>query len=943
VSEGVRGSAVDVLHGLSSVEAARRLARDGRNVLPPARRVPLWRRVALQLRDPLVVVLLAAAVLTVATGDWTDASVILLVIVVNTSVGVAQEVKADQAIAALTELAAPEARVLRDGRQRQIPAADVVVGDLLVLAEGDIVPADATVVEAAALLVDEAALTGESVPVDKAAGDGTEQPGEVVSAGTVVVRGRGRAVVTATGTASAMGRVAALMTAPSGLTPLQRRLAGVGRALAVAAVLLCAIVLAMGLIRGQPVELMVITAISLVVAAVPESLPAVVTLALALGARRMAARNALIRRLPAVETLGSVTVLGTDKTGTLTEGNMVARRVWTPAGEATITGTGYAPAGEVTRDGRSLGPGDAPDVTDLLTAAAACNDAALHPPEDPGQAWAAVGDPTEAALLAAAAKLGLSQAGLSADLPRYAEIPFESDRKRMTTVHRLPGGGARIICKGAPEAMLGGRMLADDAVTVSRARDRAEELAREGFRVLAVATADRPAGEAPGTVTQASAAELEQGLRLLGLVAILDPPRPSAAGTIAACQAAGIIPVLITGDHPATARSVATELGIIEPGGEVVDCRSVPAGGDHDEAHARVFARATPEQKLTIIQARRAGGDVVAMTGDGVNDGPALHQADIGVAMGRRGTEVARQAADLVLADDELRTVVAAAEEGRRVYANIRRFLLYGLSGGGAEIAVMLAGPLLGFTLPLLPAQILWVNLLTHGLPGVALGSEPADPGVMRRPPRPPAESVLGAGLWQRIVRVGLVVAGVTLGVAVWGHQTGRPWQSMAFFALGATQLAVAVGSRARPGTRANPLLPAAVAVALLLQFAGLYVPFLRDLLGTEPLSLTELLIVCALSTLGYAAVRLDRVLFPGKRRADPQTTSSPAAVAGPPAASGPATASGPPSALTARAGDGADGRRHRQPQRDGHDHRCDVPERPDADVGRDSACEEHQ
>ena len=300
----------------------------------------------------------------------------------------------------------------------------------------------------------------------------------------------------------------------------------------------------------------------------------------------------------------------------------------------------------------------------------------------------------------------------------------------------------------------------------------------------------------------------------------------------------------------------------------MVDCREAADGGNHDQAHARVYARATPEQKLAIIQRLRDAGDVVAMTGDGVNDGPALRRADIGVAMGRRGTEVARQAADLVLADDELKTVVAAAEEGRRVYANIRRFLLYGLSGGSAEIAVMLAGPALGLALPLLPAQILWVNLLTHGLPGVALGSEPAAPDIMRRAPRPPAESVLGAGLWQRIIRVGLVIAAVTLAVAVWGHATGRPWQSMAFFALGTTQLAVAVGSRARPGTWANPLLPAAVAGALALQFAGLYVPILRDLLGTQPLTLLDLLVVFALSTLGYAAIRLDRVLFPSRHPA---------------------------------------------------------------------------
>jgi P-type Ca2+ transporter type 2C len=851
--------------GLSSAEAAARLARYGPNELPRARRTPLWRMIADQARDPLVIVLLVAVALTLATGDWTDAGVILVVIVVNTAAGVTQEVKAGQAIAALSELTAPEARVLRDGAQRTVPAPEVVAGDVLVLAEGDIVPADADVVDAAALLIDESALTGESVPADKGAGR------DAVSAGTTVVRGRGRAVVTATGSASAMGRIAALMGDRQGLTPLQRRLAGVGRVLAVVAVVLSVIVLIIGLARGQGAELMVVTAISLVVAAVPESLPAVVTLALALGARRMSARNALIRRLPAVETLGSVTILGTDKTGTLTQGDMVVRRLWTPGGgDAEVSGTGYAPDGELTRCGHPLDPGQAPDLAGLLTAGALCNDAALRPPDDfqpdGGQrAWTAVGDPTEAALLAAAVKAGLDPGELHDRFPRVAELPFDSDRKRMTTAHRLPGGGVRVICKGAPEVMLTPEFIADDVGTLSRAAERAGELARDGFRVLAVAAAGRPGepGE-PGQPGLPRGAGLEHGLRLLGLTAIFDPPRPAAAATIASCQAAGITPVLITGDHPATAGAIARELGIIDDGAEVVDCRDEASAASFGTA--RVFARAAPEQKLAIIAARQAAGDVVAMTGDGVNDGPALRRADIGVAMGGRGTEVARQAADLVLADDELGTVVAAAEEGRRVYANIRRFLLYGLSGGSAEIAVMLAGPLAGLALPLLPAQILWVNLLTHGLPGVALGSEPADPAAMRRPPRPPAQSVLGAGLWQRIVRVGVVIAAVTLGVAVWGHATGRPWQSMAFFALGTTQLAVALGSRARPGTLANPALLWAVAGALGLQFAGLYLPFLNDLLKTEPLTGLDLLVVFALSSLGYAAIRLDRVVHPDGR-----------------------------------------------------------------------------
>jgi Ca2+-transporting ATPase len=486
-----------------------------------------------------------------------------------------------------------------------------------------------------------------------------------------------------------------------------------------------------------------------------------------------------------------------------------------------------------------------------------CNDASLRPPDRADGPWAMVGDPTEAALLAGAGKLGLDQADLASRYPRVEELPFDSDRKRMSTVHELPGDQLRVVCKGAPEVVLTSTVLTTGAAVVAAAARRAEELSRDGYRVLAVAAAGRPR-------LPAERGELEQGLRLLGLLALADPVRPAAADTVTACQAAGITPILITGDHPSTARAVAVAVGILGADGEVVDCRTL-SSGDPRLRTGRVFARATPAQKLDIIQARRDQGDVVAMTGDGVNDGPALHRADIGVAMGERGTEVARQAADLVLADDDLATVVAAAEEGRRVYANIRRFLLYGLSGGAAEILVMLTGPFVGLALPLLPAQILWVNLLTHGLPGVALGSEPIDPAVMRRPPRPPAESVLGAGLWQRVLRVGVVITAVTLGAALWAESTARPWQTIAFFALGTTQLTVALGSRARPGTWTNPFLLVAVAGAFGLQLAAIYLPFLRDLLGTQALTLLDVLVVTAAATLGYAAIRLDRIVHPPK------------------------------------------------------------------------------
>nr|WP_179791243.1 cation-transporting P-type ATPase [Actinopolymorpha rutila] len=859
---------------MTEAEAAARLERYGPNAPPRRPPVPLHRRLAAQLRDPLIVVLLVAAVLTIATRDISDAAVIVLVIVMNTAVGVSQEVRADQAISELAALAAPSARVVRDGAEREVPAAEVVPGDLLVLAEGQVVPADARLVEAVAFAADESMLTGEAVPVDKAAAS-TEESGDEVSAGTVVVRGRGLAVVTATGTASAMGRVAALMAAEPVRTPLQRRLAGVARVLAISAAVLCVVVLVLGLVRGQPLELMVLTGISLLVAAVPESLPAVVTLALALGARRMARRNAIVRRLPAVETLGSVTVIATDKTGTLTEGAMVVQRLWTYAAEVEVTGTGYAPEGTLLRDGRPVDPSEVPDVVALLRAGVLCTDASLLPPRTGSDSWSAAGDPTEAALLAAGGKLGLTRAGLERAWPRVGEIPFDNARKRMTTVHRRGPGSYVVICKGAPEVLLRNPLVADGAGVLGGAAGRTEEYAAEGFRVLAVAIAERDTLPPSGGPV-AWEAELEEGLRLLGLVAIADPPRASAPATIAACRQAGIAAVLITGDHPVTAHAIARQVGIEGPGIEGPGIEGIGGEGAGGEGvgvegagveDGRVFARTSPEQKLAIIHAYRDRSEVVAMTGDGVNDAPALRSADIGVAMGRRGTEVAREAADLVLADDELATLVAAVEEGRRIYANVRRFLAYGLAGGAAEILVMLAGPFLGFPLPLLPAQILWVNLLTHGLPGVALGAEPAEGDLMRSPPRPPAERILGAGLWQRVVRLAVVVAAVTLGVAVWAHPTGRPWQSMAFLTLGATQLWIGLGSRARPGTLTNPFLLLAVVVAFGLQAAGVYVPLLRDLLGTEPVALPDLAVVCVVSFAGYVAIRLDRFLT-GRRRA---------------------------------------------------------------------------
>jgi Ca2+-transporting ATPase len=819
----------------------------------------VWSSTGAQLRDPLIVVLLAASVLTVATGDFVDAAVIAIVIVANSTVGVTQEVRADRAVTALSQLTAPTVRIRRDGNETTVDSATLVHGDIVLLGEGDVVPADAEVLEAAAFMVDESALSGESVAKSKG-GAHREGSGDTVSAGTIVVKGRAVIEVTNTGAKSALGRIAELMDSRAKATPLQRRLAGLGRVLAAVAIALSAAVLAVGLARGEPTELMIVIAISLAVAAIPESLPAVVTLSLALGARRMANRKAIVRRLPAVETLGSVTILATDKTGTLTQGRMVVVEAWTPYRSVTFTGEGYEPAGELFEADRPLDLDRASDVVELLTAAALCNDATLVAPVGEDDSWSGLGDPTEVALLAAAGKVGLSRVDLERRLPRLLEIPFESSAQRMTTVH-ADGLRYRVITKGSPEAMVALPGVHGEGTVLVAILRRASELAEHGYRVLAVSS---------GLSDTPTAVDAERDLHILGLLAIADPPKPAASRTVKACRAAGITPVLITGDHPATARAIAEQVGIVDQAeGIVVTGEQIREGQVPDLTAARIFARTSPEQKLDIIQAWRARGEVVAMTGDGVNDGPALRQSDIGVAMGRRGTEVARQAADLVLADDELATVVVAVEEGRRVYGNIRRFLIFGLAGGAAAIAVMLLGPLVGLAVPLLASQILWINLLTHGLTGVAMGAEPGEPGAMNRPPQPPAQSVLGDGLWQRVLRISLVITAVALAVGVWGRHTGRGWQSMLFLALTSLELGVAIGLRSKVWTRQNLYLPAAVTGSLLLALAGLYVPVLRDLLGTVSLPASDAALATAVGSLGWVAARVDQQLFGHLRGSD--------------------------------------------------------------------------
>ncbi len=814
--------------GLTATEVAAARAAYGTNSLPSAKRPGVVWRAGRQLADPMLLLLMAAACLTIWRGDHADTAVILTVVVLNTGVGVTQELRAEREVAALRDLSAPHARVRRDGRDRLVDATDVVTGDLLLVDAGDVVAADAKVVEAQRLETDDSALTGESLAVVKA-------PGDELFAGTTAVRGRAVAVVTRTGAASSLGRIAELVAASRpGPTPLQARLARLARTLTLAALAAATLVLVSGLLRGLALSELVVTASSLAVAAVPESLPAVLTLSLALGAHRMARRAAVARELRAVETLGSVTLLATDKTGTLTENRMVAEKVWTPGVEYVVAGAGYDPSGAVAVHAGTSGPGLARLLRDVVL----CNDAQIEPdPSQPGR-WRPVGDPTEAALVTLAHRGGLDPASVRDQHPRVHEVPFDSDRAWMATGHRS-GEAMLVVVKGAPDVLLPVIAGSRDA---NAARAWATERATEGSRVLAVLEGS---GSTIGN-------ELPADLFLVGMVALTDPPREDLVPVLTTLADAGIRVTMMTGDHPATAQAVGLRLGLLKSDSTTaVRTGADLAGGVTAElAAAPVFARVRPEQKLALVRTWQEAGEVVAVTGDGVNDGPALRLADIGVAMGLGGTEVARQAADLVLTDDRLQTVVVAVEEGRRIHDNLRRYLRYALSGGFAEVLVMLLAPLAGFAVPLLPGQILWINMLTHGLPGVALGADPGSPSAMRRPPVPRGQALVDRTMGKQVLVTGMLLATASVVAAAWARSVGQDWQTSMFLVLGAGQLGVALAVRARGAARHNPFLAVAVLAAALLQVLAVTFPPLQELLNTGPLSAQMWLGCLFLSTL---------------------------------------------------------------------------------------------
>jgi Ca2+-transporting ATPase len=873
----------DAERGLAAEEADRRLAADGPNELRKTEQASVWTIFAGQFASVVIWVLIGAAVVSALLGEMIDGAAILTIVVLNALIGFFQEYRAEQAVAALARMTAPRARVVRAGHAAVIPAAEVVRGDLLLLESGDVVAADARLIEASAFGVNEAPLTGESVPVAKAAG--TYDPAtplaerrNTVFLGTSVTSGSGRAIVTATGMSTEVGRIAALLeTASSGETPLQRKLDRVGKRLLWACLAIVVVVFVLGLVRDiEPFELF-LTAVSLAVAAIPEGLPAVVTIALALGVSRMARRNALVRRLPAIETLGSAQVICTDKTGTLTVGEMTARKIITAESAITVTGEGYSVAGSFSDDGGEATT-PAAIVRDVLVAAAGCNDAELSLRD--GRA-AVVGDPTEGALLVAAAKAGVTRESVESEWPRAAVLPFDSERKRMTIIRRR-GDEIRAFVKGAPEVILE-RCSSIRASGTDRALTEADRAKMLEAAVLLGNDALRVLALAERTLTRLDAApdagDVERDLTLLGLIGLQDPPRAEARDAVARCRRAGIRVVMITGDHPGTARAIARELGLLEAQDEVVvggDLQRMSDGELADRvARIGVYARVTAEHKLRVVRAWKAKGAVVAMTGDGVNDAPALKEASIGVAMGISGTEVTKEAADLVIADDNFASIVAAVEEGRGTYDNIGKTLGYLLGGNAGELAIMLFSILAGWPLPLLPIHLLWINLVTDGLPALALATDPIDPEALRRPPRRAEAELIDRGFVGRLALVGTLTATVALlafAYEMYADGSVVDARNAAFTAMVIAELLRSFGARSdtrtvwEVGLLSNLRLFAIVSVSVTLQILIHHVPMAEQLFGTQPITLGQCGGWLALGMVPLAVLELRKVI--ARRRA---------------------------------------------------------------------------
>ncbi len=861
-------------NGLTPEEVRERLERFGPNELIEKKHKSLGMMFLDQFKDFMILVLIAAAVVAGVIGEPSDTIAIAVIVLLNAVLGFIQEYRAEKAMAALKKMAAPSATVIRDGKPETIPAGQLVPGDLVLLEAGNVVPADIRLSETVQLRTEEAALTGESLPVGKQ----TEAlPEEDLSIGdrknmaykgTLVTYGRGRGLVTSTGMQTELGRIASLLQAQEeGKTPLQKRLTSFGKKLAYAVLAICGIVFVAGLLRGEPPLLMLLTAISLAVAAIPEALPAVITISLALGAKKLVKQQALIRKLPAVETLGSVTYICSDKTGTLTLNRMTVEEVYV---DGRLFRSEELPTAGPESTEAPLSGRKPPGM--LLTALALSNDARLD------ASGAVLGDPTETALFNLAREKGFLREKLDEKFPRLAEIPFDSDRKLMTTFHSWGEGRVISFTKGAVEEIV----ERSEKVYTHRGQedvDRppileiADRIAGDGLRALGFGL--RVWDEIPDPLTSAG---VETGLTLIGIVGMMDPPRPEAREAVTMCRSAGIRPVMITGDHPLTARVIAHRIGILEGDGQAVltgrelDRLSLEEFQNRVE-QIQVYARVAPEQKLKIVQALQDKGQFVAMTGDGVNDAPALKRADIGIAMGLTGSEVTKEASHMILLDDNFATIVKAVREGRKIYDNIRKFIRYLLTTNSGEIWTLFLAPFLGLPIPLLPIHILWINLVTDGLPALALSAEPGEKDLMNRPPRSPRESIFAQGLGIHAIWVGLLMAGVVLGLQAGAIRLGDThWQTMVFTTLCLLQLGhvLAIRSERRSifeqGLLSNTPLLASVLLTLLLQMATIYIPALNPVFKTEPLTAGELLLVFGLSSLVFVAVEIEKFFKRGKQ-----------------------------------------------------------------------------
>ena len=869
--------ACDRASGLDAAEIARRRARDGANALPePPRRSGLA-MAARQFKSPLIYILFAAALLAMALSHYGDALVILLVVVVNALIGTIQEGRAERSMASLRQLSALQVRVLRGGQEVSVEAHDLVTGDLLLLAAGDAIGADARLIEQAQLQVAEAALTGESVPVSKSTEILLEATGladrrNMVFSGTFATAGRARAVVVAIGSQTEVGRIAGLTeTATEPKTPLEQRIAQFGRWLVAAALGLFAAVVALGVYRELPLAEVLMVAISQMVSMVPEGLPVAMTIALAVGMQRMAARGAIIRRLSAVETLGSTTVICTDKTGTLTRNEMTVSQLWLPGGiEVSVSGIGYDP------EGRLSGADDAA-LLPLLQAALLCNDAQLLPPDATRPQWTVLGDPTEGALVVLAAKGGIDLKKLKQAAPREAELPFDSDTQMMATRHCFADAPRRVFIKGAPEAVLG-LCASDGPAAVQAARLAAESMAGRALRVLAFAVVEDDALE-----SSTNPCMLAGRARLLGLAGQTDPPREEVKVAVAQCRAAGIRPVMVTGDHRLTGLAIARELGIARDGDRAVDGAELERMGEadlrRDLGRIAVFARVHPAQKLRIVEALQACGEVVAMTGDGVNDAPALARADVGIAMGISGTEVAKSAAKIVITDDNFSTIVGAVEQGRVVYGNLKKVILYLFATSIDEVALLLLALIGGFPLPLVAVQILWINIVTEGTLTVNLVMDPPGGEEMKRKPVPRDDWLVDRGMLGRVLLMSTTTVLVTFGWFVWRLDQGMPvelvrTETFTLMAMcqwfnvlncqSATRSALALG------VLKNPWLLGGLALSMGLQALVLYAPLLNTLFYTVPLAPASLLPLAALASVVLWAEELRKLVMRSKHRLAP-------------------------------------------------------------------------